>query len=139
MRALSALHSCVMMRWSCGLRAENVTNSRTSSLAPVSSSTSRDLRDACVHRPLEQIEQRVDRRPPQLVLRPVVVVEQRLRHSGARRDLTGRRAVERPLGEQVDRRGEDPVAGRVGRRPREPAPVTSVAAFAFAIDTILIS
>src|SRR4029453_4290430 len=110
--------------WSWGCRAENVTKSRTSSLALVSSSTPRSpSMRACMAWPnrrnreataARQCEEEDTRRPPQLVLRAVVVVQQRLRDAGALRDVAGRGAVERALREQVDRRGQDPVAGCIG-------------------------
>ena len=62
-------------------------NSRTRSLAAVSSSTPRSpcMRSAMASRQLG--EERVHGGPPQLVLRAVVVVQQRLGHTGALGDL----------------------------------------------------
>ena len=101
-----------MMRCSCGLRAEKTTNSRTSSFAVVSSSTPRSPSARSASASVSSAKSRVDRRPPQLVLRAEVVVEQRLGDAGARCDLPCGRAVEGALGEQVERSSED--ALRVG-------------------------
>ena len=76
----------------------------------VTSSTPRSPCGPFVHRPLQQVEEGVDGRVPQLLLRAEVVVEQRLGDAGPRRDLARRRAVEGALREQVDGGGHDPVA-----------------------------
>src|SRR3546814_5207796 len=67
------------------------------------------------HRLAKCDEQRVHRGAPQIVLGAVVVVEQRLGHPRSLSYLARRRSVERPLGEQVQRRVEDAVSGGVSR------------------------
>ena len=82
MRGPSALDSCMMIRWSCGFRAEKVMNSRTWSLALVTSSTPRSPAVRSLHRLVQQGEERVDRGPPELLLRAEVVVQEGLCHPG---------------------------------------------------------
>jgi hypothetical protein len=76
---------------------------------------------ACAQRVGELLEQRVGRGTPQRVFRLEVVVEQRLCHSGARRDLARGRAFERTLGEQVERGRKYPLPGGIGRRACRPS------------------
>jgi hypothetical protein len=53
------------------------------------------------HRLVQELEQRIDRRLPQRVLRPEVVAKERLGDARSGCDLACRSAVERPLGEEV--------------------------------------
>ena len=103
----------------------------------MTSSTPRSPVGPLVQGLVEQLEQRVDGRLPELLLRAEVVVEQRLRHAGPRCDLPRRRTVERPLREEIDRGGDDPVARRL--QPRDGRLVPSACVDVFGMTAILIN
>ena len=71
-------------------------------------------------RPRQVLEELADGRPPQLLLAAEVVGQEGLLHAGPLGDQAGAGALERPLGEQVEGGGEDPLPCAVGRGSLHP-------------------